>query len=152
MMLNQLSQANNLIAIFDTYRIDEVEVTFFPMFRANAFPTTVGNILVPLIYTAVDLDDSASPGGVFALEEYGCCQIHSDDKPFSFSYKPKWAAAAYAGMTTGYAVAGGWLDCGYPSVQHFGWKYAVTPGATGQTALQVWNVSMKVKVSFKNVR
>jgi len=150
--LSQLPQATTFTSLFDQYRVDELEVTLFPMFRANAFPASVGAVLTPLIYTVVDLDDATAPSLLSDLYEYQNTQVHSDDKPFSFRFKPKVGLATYTGGLAGYTVTNGWIDAASTSVQHYGWKHALSPGSSGQVALQVWNVSTKVKISFKNVR
>lgn len=150
--LSSLTQAATFTGLFDQYRVEEIMVTLSPMFRANALATPVGSTLIPFIYTVVDLDDDAAPALLTDLLEYNTCQTHSDEQSFSFTFRPKVAVSTYTGGVSGYIVTNGWIDCANTAVKHYGWKHAVTPAAFAQTALQVWNVSTRVRLSFKNVR
>jgi len=150
--INQLEQFASFSALFDQYRITKVDVHFRPMFTA-ATMSVPANSLTPLIYTCVDYDDANTPTAISQLREYENCKVHDDKKAFRISYVPHCASAMYSGAFTSFGnVTSPWIDMASPTVQHYGYKWAITPGAVGQALLQVWNVTTKLTVQFKNVR
>jgi len=146
-----LNQSSSFAVLFDQYKIDMIEATFYPMFRANAM-VSVASIVTPLLYTAVDLDDATAPASIAALNEYSVCQCHGDDGPFKVVFKPHVAIAAYSGTFASFANQSSWIDVASTTVQHYGLKWGITPGLSGQTIFQEWNVNFRIAIRFKNVR
>jgi hypothetical protein len=147
--LQQLDQYAQLIYVFDQYRFDAIEVTFRPQFTSNGMEAGT-NIVVPLLYTVVDYDDSnAIP--ITTLRQYDdCAQSLYETQVRRFT--PHCATAMYQGSFAGYGnVASPWIDCSSSTVQHYGVKFGITAGNTGQTVLQNWAVTVRAKVSFKNL-
>ncbi len=149
--LAQLDQYTSYTAVFDQYRITKASVQFRPMYTAQPLTTTL-TTFVPLIYTVVDYDDNNSPGTIAVMREYQNCNIH-EYETFTHEFVPHMALAAYSGAFSSYANrAKQWIDCASATVQHYGLKCGVTPGFSGQTNLQIWNVSARLEVEFRNVR
>lgn len=150
--LNSLDQYAAFTTLFDQYRIVEIEAEYRPMYTANS--VALGQaVLVPLIYTAVDYDDSTAWTTLAQAREYQNASIHSTET-FTVKFKPHVAMAAYGGgVFTNFANAEGqWLDAASNAIPHYGIKTAVTAGSNAQTSLQQWNVSARLTVEFRNVR
>lgn len=149
--LSFVDQYAQFAALFDQYMIEKVEVTFYPMFRAN--PLATSSMLIPLIYVVCDFDDAAAPTTIQQMGDYQNCVVRSDESSFMITLTPHVALAAYNGSFTGYAnQARQWLDCSSNNIPHYGIKVGIDAGASGQTALQAWNVSYRYKLAFRNVR
>jgi len=151
--MSGLDQYATFAALFDQYRLDWIECMFSPMFRANAMAGT-NAVAVAMIYTAVDYDDASTPGSEAVVRQYQNCICHDDSEPFVIRWKPAIALAAYGGSAfTSYANRQGqWIDWSSSGVPHYGLKYAITPGQSGQTTYQVWNLTTRLYFSCKNVR
>jgi len=150
--ISELDQFSSFSAIWDQYRITKIDVTFSPMYRGTPIQAT-NNVVIPYIYVAVDYDDVSTPSSIATLREYQNCIVRNDEKSFTVSFKPSVALAAYSGSFTSYAnVSEQWLDMASSGVVHYGIKYAVDPGWSGQTNFQSWNVNYRFWVEFKNVR
>jgi len=152
--LNDLSQSNTLIALYDQYRIVKIESTFRPKYTANSMAQTlVASVAIPEIYTVVDLDDANNPAALSDLQEYQNCRVHQYEN-FHIVFTPHLAMAAYAaGAFTSYANrAKQWIDCASNTVVHYGIKYGINAGSVGQTQLQIWDVTHRYFLEFRNVR
>jgi hypothetical protein len=146
----QLDQYAQLGYIFDQYRFDLIEVTFRP--QANANPMTLAAVIVPQLYTAIDYDDGATVS-LALIRQYQNCLVSTNETQVR-RFTPALAMAAYSGSAfTAYAHRQHqWVDCNSNSVPHYGVKACIDAGATGQTLLQTWNVSFRVRISFQNTR
>lgn len=150
-ILNSLDQASTFTALFDQYRIAWVEVEYRPMGGYSGLGS-LGGALVPLIYTAVDYDDNTSWSSIAQAREYQNAVVHQNEV-FTIKFKPHVAMAAYSGAFTSFAnVESPWIDAASPTVQHYGVKTAITAGSAGQTFLQIWNITSRLTVEFRNVR
>lgn len=149
--LSLLDQASTFTSLFDQYKIAKIQIDFWPMYRANSVALHAD--LIPLIYTAVDYDDATAPVSLTDIRQYQNVTMHDDSEKFSVTFVPHVAVSSYSGAFGSFNnVTSPWIDAGSPSVQHYGLKYAVSGGASGQTNLQAWNVTFKMWVQFKNVR
>jgi hypothetical protein len=151
-VLSDLTDYTNWISVFDQYRFDEVQVTIRPL------STSVGlqiptSIKPPLIYTVIDYDDATTPTTLTELRQYSNCAI-SLYETVVVHLRPHMAMAAYGGSVfTSFANAQGqWIDAASASVPHYGVKMGIDGGDSGQTNLQVVQITMRYKISFKNVR
>jgi len=147
---NALAQYTSWQAVFDQYRIDQVEITFRPMYTGTAL--SVAAIILPCLYTVVDYDDNATPSGVAYMTQYNSCSV-SEVETVVRRFKPHAAIAAYAGgVFTSFAnQASPWCDMASPAIAHFGVKWAIDAGGAAQTLLQSWNVSYRLQVSMRNI-
>lgn len=147
--LSLLSQVSEFTSLFDQYWIQQVQFVFRPQYLAV---TLSAGIVVPCLYAVVDFDDANPPSSVAELTEYGSCNT-SMFEVVTVTYQPHLAVAAYSGSFGSYKnEPSNWIDCNSPAVQHFGVKWAIDPGISGQTVLQQWTVIGRVKVAFRNVR
>jgi len=145
----QLDQYAQLGYVFDQYRFDCIEVTFRP--TGNAIPLQVAAVVVPQLYTAIDYDDNGTLT-LPLIRAYANCALSTAETQVR-RFVPAMAVAAYAGTFTAYAARQRqWCDCASIAIQHYGIKYCIDAGNTGQTLLQTWNVSFRVRVSFKYIR
>jgi hypothetical protein len=138
--LSQCATAASYTALFDQYRIEQLEVWIEPLSDTTAVATTG-------LASAIDLDDANAPssygdvadrqGAILATTLVG--QYHK--------WKPHIAVATYSGAFTSFAnEPSGWIDVASPSVQHYGLKMA-TQGADGAT--RTMNTICRAVVSFR---
>ncbi len=151
-VLSSVSNYTGFTDLFDVYRVDYLEFTCTPqmMFTESAPTVTIGSPL----YTAIDLDDSSTPGTLTVIREYQTCMTTGQGQSVTRRFKPGVLTVIWDGSA---AVAGGheispWIDCAKINIPHFGLKYGCIAGAAGQTSLQTWAIDLYVGLSFKNVR
>jgi hypothetical protein len=148
--LSFLDQSSSFEAVFDQYRIDEIEVTFRPMFNSNFLAAPSAQI-IPMLYVAVDYDDATAPTTLAYLREYSNCTM-SQYETVVRRWVPHVAVAAYNGAFGGYRnETAPWIDCASDTVQHYGIKFGCDAGVNAQTLLQVWTITARLRVSFRNV-
>jgi hypothetical protein len=128
-----------LLACFDQYRFDQLEVWVEPMHARDSDYRSLA--------TAIDLDDAASAASmqdvadrIGALAGYGATGRYH-------KWKPHMAVAVYSGAFTSFAnEPANWIDSGSPNVQHYGLKaYA---DATGSAI--VYSLTARAVVSFRS--
>lgn len=149
---SQSPQSSAWGAVFDQYKIDAIQVTFRPMFLAQPL-TATSTVFVPLLYLVVDYDDSSVSGySAATFQQYGNCNV-SMYETVSVTFVPHLAVAgAYGSTFASYTnLNPQWIDCASPNVTHYGIKYGCDGGSSGQTALQSWQISTRMKLSFRNV-
>lgn len=153
--LDATSGYTELTALFDSYRIECVEVEFVPMYNMQSI-TLAGTVKVAELYTAIDYDDNNAAASLGAMNEYRTNRIATWNQRFTRSFKPRAAAAVYgSGAFTSYAQVPGnqWMDCASPSVAHYGLKYGITYANTAQTTqLQSWTVRFVYYLDFRYAR
>jgi len=150
--LDQLAQYTSFTTLFDQYRFEEVQVIIRPMYNAIGL-SNISTTRVPMLYTVIDYDDNATPGSLAVLQEYSNCAI-SEFETTVATFQPHIALAAYDGSVfTSFAnQTNQWIDAAYPAVKHYGVKMGCDPGISGQTNLQCWNIAVRYRLSFKNIR
>jgi hypothetical protein len=113
--LNDMLNVSELTSLYDQYKILLVEVHFRPGVTQSTSNST-GQLAV-----AIDYDDNVVPTASSQVLQYGDL-VHADfRKTVSVRLKPRPAISG----TTGAAFVAPrniWLDCGYPTVPHFGLK------------------------------
>jgi len=147
--LGDLPQAAAFVAIFDQYRIDKVEVTWWPRANMNQSGAGVNGEMSTLI-TAIDCDNVAAVGSADALRQFGTC-IETEGYLKQYrAIKPHIAVAAYQAAFTGFAnVKAGWIDSGYANVQHYGLR-SILNGTTNAGDV-LFDLRAVYTVSFRNV-
>jgi hypothetical protein len=142
-----LTQASSLGAVFDQYRLAEIEVTIRP-----TYTTAISGMLVPLIYSVIDYDDSTTlTGGASTYEAYTNCTTTQFETVVR-RWRPH---ASSSGLTSGGLVAGvniesPWIDIANSTVEHFGLKLGMDAGNSG--ALAGLTINFRALVQVKNVR
>lgn len=151
-LFNQLDQYATFQALFDEYRFDRVELTFFPAYRANNVglaPTT----LIPLIYVVADYDDGVTPTTISQLREYESCVVRDDSRPFTISIVPRLNISLASGASLGQSpTANVWIDMASTNTPLYGVKLAIQGAPSGTTSLQEWQLSIRYHISCRNVR
>jgi hypothetical protein len=137
-------------ALFDEYRIECIKVKFRPRF--NMFTIgSVGTNKLPRLYTVIDYDDASTPTDINALKQYQSCRECNFDQSMVRTFRPKCAAALYSGTFASYGnMDHMWIDMASPGVQHYGLKYGIEGGASGQTNLQSWSIESTYYVACRD--
>jgi hypothetical protein len=151
----QIPQYSSFAAIFDQYKIEEIQVVFRPMLNAvgQVNPNVATGFIAPQLYTVVDYDDSATPSSIAQLESYANCNV-SMYETVAITFTPHIAVGgAYGSSFTQYTnMEPQWIDCSSPNVTHYGIKAGCDGGDTSMTNFQVWLITTRVRVAFRNVR
>lgn len=156
--LNDLAQNTTFTALFDQYRIMKVVVYLRPQTQGLVQTTSAaatpnvnpqGNI-----YTAVD-PDSATAQSISSILQYQTCRIQAAGSPKTIvtTIYPQTTGGTLSGGTTVVAasgVNGRWLDCGVPSVDHFGFLVSLDNGSANY--LQIWEIDALYFLEFRSVR
>lgn len=145
--LSYLTSYSEFTALFDQYRIERIETTFFPtVTEIGAASTWVNSYLL----TAIDYDDANTYSSVNDALQVATASITPITKQVTRTFVPRVALAAYSGTFTSYAQAPPmqWIDCASPGVQHYGLKTAIP--LTGLQ--QSWRVMHRYHLAFRRVR
>jgi len=141
--LSDLPNYTEFTTLFDSYRIQSVEVIF-----DLAVPFSVATTQIwPTIIVWPDYDDATAPATQAIADQVMVAerlQFSNATTQFRRRVVPKLAVSVQsAGPTTVNAVnmPASWIDCGYPSVNHFGMKWWVKNYNTG--------VSAAINVSYR---
>jgi len=143
--ISQLDQVTQLAAVFDQYRINQIEVWINIAGQGLAGSGTTCKWA-----SAVDYDDSNAPTTYGQVLDYQNAVQTLYDVGHYRVFTPHIAVAAYSGAFTSYAnETAPWIDFTSQSVQHFGLKCAFET-ATGSNNAVV--AQYRFHVSFRNVR
>jgi len=145
-----LNQFTGFANLFDQFRIAEVQVIFRPFYRD--MPMQANTFIVPLLYVVVDYDDTATPT-IAMLQSFQNCNI-SEYETVSVCFTPHVAVAgSYGGTFSQYQnEPAPWYDTATPNATHYGIKSGCQAVGSGQTVVQAWHISVRLRVQFKNVR
>jgi hypothetical protein len=143
--LSVLDQVSSLVAVFDQYRIDEIEFWLFPHLSSNNAAS--GN--PGLLATVVDYDDTNALTTFAQALDYTNCVTSSGLMGHYRRFRPHVATAAYSGAFTSFAnEERKWLDAASPGIIHYGIK---TASAT-TSSVETYDAIVRYHVSFRNVR
>jgi hypothetical protein len=144
--LSQIDQATQWTAVFDQYRIAEIEVTIRPAFNVGQAGVNTVNW-----YSVVDYDDANPLTSAASMREYGNCLISQYETQVR-RFTPHAAIAAYQGTFVGFAnVVAPWLDAASTTVQHYSIKLGMDPGPAAIVTAQTLTVQFKYRIQFRNV-
>jgi hypothetical protein len=143
-----VNQFSSWAAVFDQYRIQEIEAWVFPVQQTSgAYVNTSSFSTV----TAVDYDNSTAPTGTAPLLQYSNAIV----TPFSNGHYRKWrphaASAVYgSGVFGQYSnVISPWIDCASSTAEHYGLKIATDSAPANNTyGLTLY---LRIWVQFRNV-
>jgi len=140
--VSALDQISPLVALFDQYRIDLIELWFSA--EGSAAATATGNFA-----TVIDYDDfNVLSTYAQALDYVNVVSTMMGVSHYR-KFVPHIAMAAYSGAFTSFAnVTSPWIDAASPSVQHFGVKVA----ATVTSAVVSYDLTYRLHTSWRNVR
>lgn len=135
-------------ALFDQYKIRKIIFKIIPKFsQANTAQNNIVNLS-----TALDFDDSNSPGSTAAVYEYQTCKMTRGNKIHTRTFRPYVNAIMDGGTAAGNSPRmSPWLDCANTLVPHRGVKLAVEALPLASELLD-YDIETIMYLSFKNVR
>jgi len=145
-------------SLYDSYRIDKIEVTIGGTVSDQPALGSAANLLVApqQVWYVVDTDDANVLANLTEMYEYSAakCIYILQNQTKKITIKPQIAYAAYgAGAFTQYATKQSpWIDCAYPDVQHYGLKVILPCPKSTTYAGQSVTVMTKYFMSFKSVK
>lgn len=147
MVDDYLSAAN----VFDQYRITKAKVFFIPQTQPQANASS--GVGYATLCSALDYDDTdvSSYTTVNELLQFDSSLIHPQYEPVIRALVPRTAATVNQSGTGVPGAMGGkgqWLDCAYPSIQHYGVKYIIAQCTS--TNVPSWDIFVQVFVEFRN--
>lgn len=146
--LANLSGYSELVALYDQYRIDFIEVSFHLKVGPDA--QAAGAATYPKIWWSRDLDDASTVTQAQMYERANTVvKVLNPDKPVVFRFKPNTLSVTYrTPATSGYSPKfGQWIDCSQADVVHYGAQFNIDNlSNTNYTVDQI----SRVWVSCKN--
>jgi len=151
-----LSQAAQLAAVFDQYRIEKVLYKFKSRNNAISVQNTASpNSGVPTGYVVVDRDDSTVLT-VNQAEQYDTCETFSGEDDFVVELIPSVTPAVFSsGAFTAYLTEDSdqvWVDVANQAVPFYGIKGWISGLTLSTTSSWVWDLTVIAVVSFRNTR
>jgi len=137
--LGNFSMNSAYTALFDQYRIDQLEVFVEPINAQGS--TSYGEV-----FTAVDLDDANAPT-TLSIGDKQEALVGLGAAGRKHRWLPHVAIAEYSGTFTSYGnIPATFIDSASPSVQHYGFKMAAAP-----TPLQVvtYALTCRAVITFR---
>jgi len=145
--LNGLPNQANYSALFDQYRIVQVEVWIVPQIGGS------GGVLLnagSLMKTVVDYDNTTTTATQATFDDFTNCHTTGIQSGHYRRYTPHIAVAAYSGAFTSFSnVPAPWIDCASPGVQHYGLKIytdATPLGAIGIDVITRYHIQFRNKI------
>jgi hypothetical protein len=144
---SHITQFSSWAAVFDQYKINEVEVWFVPAPTTN----TITNCGLSSMYTVIDYDDALTPSATTQLLQYENLMVSPVINGHYRKWRPHIAVAAYSGAFTSFKnEASDWIDVASNSVQHYGIKAGISAAANSATTVNL-NLFLRIWVQFRNV-
>jgi len=142
--LTNTNESTNFQAIFDQWRIAQIEVWLVP--TGGNF-SSAGTNTSGKMYTVIDYDDANTLGTVAAAMNYQNVTQTTSNQGVYRRFKPHNAVAAYSGAFTSFQnVVNQWCDSGSPNIQHYGFKAIwSTLQATS------WDLEYRLWYQFRNI-
>lgn len=144
--LSQVPGFAELTAMYDRYKVNAVEVTFYP--KVNGIHT-VGLADTPepaRLLTCIDYTDSAPPANADEVREYESCECtviyekHTRYVPY-----PKVVDSVSSTRST-------YISTASPSERLYGLKFAVEPTGNTGPGIMNYNVEVVYYMSFKDLK
>jgi len=144
--LSDLPDYSEFTNLFDEYMIAKVTISFRPQFQNMV--STAGQ-KDPYFMYVVDKDDSAAATNINTLLQYPAVRITSSTRSHFITFKPRFAAPIFNGVTDAYGSRTGYLDCSNAAVPHYGFKWAIDSAPTTTISYIVW---VKYVIMLRGVR
>jgi len=150
--LNLFPNYTEFVALFDKYRLVQIQVEFLPQMEESSFQPGV-TTSIPVVGTAIDYDDANAPGSLNDILQYETFTTVPLGTYFKRCLTPHASLAAYSGTFTSYNVAPSttWFDAASPAVQYYGLKVAIPPLGGVSTSMLIYQVVITGIFEFKNV-
>lgn len=155
--LNDLPNVSEFTSLFDQYRIKGISFKLVPkqgLAIQQGVVTAGGNqAVMPKIYSCIDYDDASAPGSIDEVLQYQNVKISRANQTHKRYFKPAIADELFnTGVTTAYGMRKNtWIDCSYPSVEHYGIRFYIEP-STANTPRWDYDLVCKFYLQFKYVR
>ncbi len=145
--LNDLSEVSSFTSIFDQYRISRIDL----MLMAVTQPSTTAVTSPGYAFCAVvnDFDDANALSSFSLALNYQNVSVLAPGLGHNRSIVPHVNLEANASSQV-ISKQAPWIDCSDPSVQHYGFKYAVKQSTS--TFVSSWYRFYRVHVEFRMVR
>jgi len=141
-----LDQISALTAVFDQYRIDEVELWIIPRLLGGLGN---GTQEAGLLHSVIDYDDASNLTTVQQALDYTNVVVSSGSCGHYRRWKPHCAVAAYSGSFTSYInEESPWIDAASTAVQHYGVKLAI--GVTD--SVYTFDAVARFRMTWRNLR
>lgn len=155
--LADIANLSSLSALFDQYRIDEIQLRFRSrnpgVFLANQASPNYSSVSPLLV---IDRDDATLPTTLLELQQFDNCQQFSAQDSIDVIFEPSITPSVFSGGAfSGYSVDDSgkyWLDVANTSIPHYGVKLGLPALVSTTTQRFDWDVEAVYKVSFLNVR
>lgn len=152
--LAQVPGFAELVALFDSYRIDKVKIVLRP-YKSDTLQVPDSTIYnMPRVYHVIDYDDDTALS-IAALQEYSNCKNTVAKYSVKRWLVPKLAQTVYrTGVSSAYSTPekSMKLDCAYTDVPHYGFKWAATPTGGAVTTTFGYEVIVDYYMSFFGIR
>lgn len=150
--LQQVPQVADLLAVFDAYSIDRIDVHI--MYKSFQTATTVASSDHPTLITALDYDDANSPATSAVVRAFDTAEIYQfgeTNRHYVRVLEPRASSVALRNSSTaslGQALCppGAIFDAGSPDISHYGFKYFLTDANT--TGFPATTVHVYAKFHF----
>jgi len=136
------------VALYDQYRVDCVEVTFWPQ---TTLDINAGSVVTQgLLTVVIDYDDSTALTSQQQALDYANCITVAGDKKLTRTYTPSVSAVVFGSVLgSGYAPRKRvWLDSANANVSCFGIKAYWSGASTGSA----YDLAVRVHYSFRAAR
>jgi len=134
----QFGNNAEFLALFDQYRIKQIEVWLTP--------TGAQNLPSGVVATAIDLDDAAAPVLATTLSKPGAIAGNTSLGRYH-RWQPAVADALYSGTFVGFgSTMSPWINSTSSTVQHYGFKIA---GST-TTSVVAYDLAVRAICEFRN--
>lgn len=117
------SNFSELVALYDTYQIEKVEISIWSGCTEAAAAVGVATVTCPLIGHTVDMDD-ANNTSITALQQYSTyrCDQLGNNRPIRATVVPCAALDITSGVSRGQKQD---VNTGFPNAPHYGYKLSV---------------------------
>jgi hypothetical protein len=149
--LSDISGYTEFQSLFDEYKIEKVEITIQRVSQGFSLVTSGSTLAFfpPTMYTAIDYTD-ATGVDIDLLSQYQSCKMHYPSQSVTkVVVTPKFQVETYSG---GYSTSSGFVNCTYPSIDHYGVKYAIEPTGGVDEGIYQFKVDMKYFLTFRNTK
>ncbi len=147
--LSDVPDVTEFTNLFDQYRINWVD---YIIMLKN--PGTGGGY--PTVYFAEDHDSDSTPtfNELYSSQSLQVFQFNATQTMFKIRVRPNTLRAVFNGLVNGYerSPPGTWVDCGNPSVPHYGVKYSINNYNSTNNANTEVAIVARYSISFKEAR
>jgi hypothetical protein len=136
-----ISDVNEMAAVFDQYRITHVDVKFIPNVTQAISSTPISGG----VYSAIDLDDANLFTSITDPLDYNSVSLWKPMETIQLSFKPRVAVAIYGSSVFGSFAnsAPMWIDAASTNVEHYGLKMAWGTFSSAVTYSPVFRVHVE---------